>query len=91
MQSAYRNHHSTETALLRVMNAFLRTVDCGQDVVLVLCDLPALYDILDHTMLLDRLGRYIGFSHTVLRWFLSILLVEYNLLLLVTQHVAVGD
>ena len=91
MQSAYRNHHSTETALLQVMNTFLRTVDCGQDVVLVLCDLPAVYDILDHTMLLDRLGRYIGFSHTVLRWFLSILLVEYNLLLLVTQHLAVGD
>ena len=57
MQSAYRNHRSTETALLRVMNAFLRTVDCRQDVVLVLCDLPAVYDTLDHTMLLDRLSR----------------------------------
>ena len=91
MQSAYRNHRSTETALLRVMNAFLRTVDCRQDVVLVLCDLPAVYDTLDHTMLLDRLSRYFGFSHTVLRWFLSIFLVGYNLLLLVTQHLAVGD
>ena len=91
MQSAYRNHHSTETALLRVMNAFLRTVDCRQDVVLVLCDLPAVYDTLDHTMLLDRLSRYFSFSHTVLRWFLSILLVGYSLLLLVTQHLTVSD
>ena len=69
MQSAYRNYRSTETALLQVMNAFLRTVDCPQDVVLVLCDLPAVYDTVDHTMLLDRLSRYFGFSHTVLRWF----------------------
>ena len=91
MQSAYRSHRSTETTLLQVMNAFLRTVDCRQDVVLVLCDLPAVYDTVDHTMLLDRLSRYFGFSHTVLRWFLSILLVGYSLLLLVTQHLAVGD
>ena len=41
MQSTYRNHHSTETALLRVMNAVLRTVDCRQDVVLpcLICQL----------------------------------------------------
>ena len=58
---------------------------------IVLCDLPAVYDTLDHTMLLDRLCRYFGFSHTVLRKFLSILLVGYNLLLLVTQHLVVGD
>jgi len=73
MQSAYRNHHSTETALLRVMNAVLRTVDCRQDVVLVMHDLPAVFDTLDHTILLDRLSRYFGFSHPVLRWFSSYL------------------
>ena len=52
MQSTYRNHHSTETALLRVMNAVLRTVDCQQDFVLVMLDLPAAFDTLDHTILL---------------------------------------
>ena len=63
---------STETALLRVMNV-VRTVDCRQDVVLVMLDLSATLDTLDHTVLLDRLIRYFGFSHTVLRWFSSYL------------------
>ena len=74
IQSAYRKHHSTETALLRAMNDVLRTVDCRKNVVLVMLDLSASFDTLDHTILLDRLSRsYFGFSHTVLRWFLSYL------------------
>ena len=73
MQSAYCKRHCTETALLRVKNAALRTVDCRQDAVLVMLDLPAAFDTLDHTILLDRLSRYFCFSHTVLRWFSSYL------------------
>ena len=70
MQSAYRKHHSTETALLQAMNdVILRTVDCRQDVVLVMLELSAAFDTLDDTILLDGLSRYFGFSHTVLRWF----------------------
>ena len=57
MQSAYRKHHSTKTALLQVTNAVLRTVDCRQDVVLVILDLAAAFDTLDLTILLDRQSR----------------------------------
>ena len=32
-------------------------------------DLSAALDTPDHTILLDRLGRYFGFFRTVLRWF----------------------
>ena len=35
-QSAYRQFHSTETALLRVCNDILQAIDEGQEVVLVL-------------------------------------------------------
>ena len=45
MQSAYHKHHLTETALLQVMNEVLRTVDCRQDVVLVVLDLSAAFDL----------------------------------------------
>ena len=73
MQSAYRKHHSTEIDLLRVMKDVLRTVDCWQNVVLVMLDLSAAFDtLLTITILLDRLSRsYFGFTHTVLRWFSS--------------------
>ena len=54
MQSAYCKLHLTETALLQVMNDVLRTVDCWRDVVLVMLDLSAAFDTLDHTILSFR-------------------------------------
>lgn len=46
MQSAYRKHHSTETTLLRMTNDInLRTINRRQDVVLVLLDLSAAFEI----------------------------------------------
>ena len=73
MQSAYRKHHSTETTLLRVTNDILRTIDRRQDVVLVLLDLSAAFDTIDHTILVERLESYFGFSELTLCWFRSYL------------------
>ena len=73
IQSANRKHHSTETTLLHVTNDILRTIDCPQDDVLVLLDLSAALDTIDHTILVERLQSYFGFSKLALCWFRSYL------------------
>ena len=52
MQSAYRPAHSTETTLVRVNNDLLCAVDKQQAVTLVLLDLSAAFDTVDHDVLL---------------------------------------
>ena len=60
LQSAYRRFHSTETALLRVFNDILRAIDNKQEVVLVMLDLSAAFDTIDHELLLQRLQHRYG-------------------------------
>ena len=73
MQSAYRKFHSTETALLRVHNDIMLAVDRGSAVVLVLLDLSAPFDTIDHDILLQRVHKRIGVTGTALQWFKSYL------------------
>ncbi len=70
-QSAYRKSHSTETALLRVQNDILMETDKGNVVLLVLLDLSAAFDIIDHEILLNRLYTRCGIRGTTLKWFRS--------------------
>ena len=73
LQSAYKKLHSTETALLRVHDDILRTVDRGCTVVLLLLDLSAAFDTVDHGLLLHRLNTQFGIKGKVLAWFKSYL------------------
>ena len=51
-QSAYRKFHSTETALLKIHNTILASVDAGKVTALtLLLDLSAAFDTIDHTIL----------------------------------------
>ena len=70
-QSAYRRYHSTETALICVMNNILREIDSGNEVVLVMLDLSAAFDTIDHALFLERLQHRYGISGTALKWFQS--------------------
>jgi hypothetical protein len=72
-QSAYRNGHSTETALLRVLNDLLSMIDGGDAALLVLLDLSAAFDTIDHDLLLNRLQNNLGLDSVVLSWFRSYL------------------
>ena len=54
-QPAYRQHHSTETAVTIVNNDIVRATDAGLVSVLVLLYLSAAFDTVDHSVLLDVL------------------------------------
>jgi hypothetical protein len=73
VQSAYRADHSTETALLKVVNDLLLTVDDGDAAVLALLDQSSAFDTIDHSILLHRLNALFGISGIVHSWFSSYL------------------
>ena len=83
-QSAYRSNHSTETALLRVKNDILHGLDQHQEAALILLDLSAAFDTIDHSILLERLEKRYGIRSVVLSWFRSYLTSR-------TQTVVIGD
>jgi len=51
-QSAYRRHHSTETAKLRVLSDVLTAADAQQVTLLGLLNLSSAFDCVDHQLLL---------------------------------------
>ncbi len=70
-QSAYRAGHSTETALVKVYNDMLCAVDNHQYVLLVLLDLSAAFDTIDHGAMLSRLNNLFGITGDALTWMQS--------------------
>jgi len=54
-QSGFKAFHSTESALLKVLNDRFLMTDSGDSAILVLLDLTAAFDTVDHTILLSRL------------------------------------
>jgi len=68
LQSAYRRHHSTETALLKILDDLYRIVDDRRSAVLIGLDLSAAFDTIEHDILTDRLEYSFGIHGTALRW-----------------------
>jgi len=73
-QSAYRKFHSCETALLRITNDILLACNKQKVTALVLLDLSAAFDTVDHHILLSRLTTTFGITgaaHNFLSSYLS--------------------
>ena len=72
-QSAYKAKHSNETALVRIYNDILQSVDVGNCVILIFLDMSAAFDTVVHDVLLDRRANRFGVRDVVLSWFSSYL------------------
>ena len=73
MQSAYRNHHSTETVPIKVHSDILLNMDNHSVTQLILLDLNAAFDTIDHDILIAMLQNRVGVDDSALRWFQSYL------------------
>ena len=72
-QLAYKQYHSTETAMIKVRDDILRAINNNSYVILLLLDLSAAFDTVDHRILLDRLSKRFGIVDNTLDWFRSYL------------------
>ena len=70
-QSAYGPGHSTETALLKVVNDLFLSLSKGNISVLALLDFSSAFDTIDDTIHVHRLHTDFGIADTVLQWFSS--------------------
>ena len=72
-QYGYKKSHSTEMLLLKVVNNLLQSCDKNIPSVVLLLDLSAAFDTVDHSKLLDILCKDIGITSIALEWFRSFL------------------
>ena len=70
-QSAYRKHHSTETALIKISNDILCEMDNGKCSLVVMLDQSAAFDTVNLDILMHRLEDTYGISGSALEWLKS--------------------
>ena len=73
LSSAYRQGHSTESVLLKVHADILHNMVQQRVTLLVLIDLSAAFDTVDHPILFQCLEKQFGFCDSVLSWYKSYL------------------
>ena len=86
LQSAYKARHSCETALIHVQNNILCAMDQGKVGILLLLDMSAAFETVDHITLLDRLHTELGIGGTALDWFESYLVDRHQVVAIGGEH-----
>jgi len=71
-QCAYRPNHSTKTVLVHIHDVILQTLDRRKGVTFVLLDFTAVFDTVDHAILLKQM-RSFGIRDYILVWLASYL------------------
>ena len=70
-QSAYRKHHSTETAVLNICDEILENAEHNKLTAMVCLDLSAAFDTVNHSILKYVMEHYFGLKDTALKWLSS--------------------
>ena len=83
-QHGYKKHHSCETLLVKLIDDIMVAVDQGRGVVVLIVDLSAAFDTVDHKILLNVLRYKYFITGSALKWFKSFLTGR-------TQRVKIGD
>ena len=72
-QSAYKRFHSKKTAILKIKNDITSALNQRRMAALILLDLSAAFDTINHKQLLNRLHSYYCISDIALSWIHSYL------------------
>ena len=72
-----RQHHNTATALIQMYDQWLEDVEDGNMVGVMMIDLSAAFDMVDHALLLGKLELF-GLDEKALRWVASYLSQRYQ-------------
>ena len=72
-QSAYRKYYSCETSLVKLVNDILWAMEKQLVTVVVILDLSAAFDTVDHDLLLEVLEKQYGIVGTARQWYASFL------------------
>ena len=72
-QSAYKHSHLTKIALLSMKNEIHLALAGGEPTAVILLDQSAVFDTINHSMLIECLNSWFGVGSVVLDWFKSYL------------------
>ena len=82
-QSAYKKNHSTFTALLKITDDILDSIDDSNITLLIFLDFSKAFDTVNHRILIEKL-KILGFQNDTCQWINSYLSNRY-------QQVVVGE
>ena len=71
-QHGYRAKMSCSSTILQLLDDILKNAEDGKESSLLMCDLSAAFDTVDHQLLIQKL-KYYGLSDDCISWFLSYL------------------
>lgn len=71
-QSGFRKRHSCETALVHILDKWLKALNDGYIIGVIMVDFKKAFDLVDHSLILQKLKLY-KCSDTAITWFSSYL------------------